>query len=89
MKFKSQNKSWMTFPLFSLWFLAEFVPVIQSHLTSVELEQCALLLVDNAGSQYEKRPIRITKQSCQMFVFPTFIIIAFSSSHHNNHEISP
>lgn len=46
-KYKHQNKAWMTRELFSEWFHEEFVPSVKKFLKKQNLPQKALLVLDN------------------------------------------
>jgi|AKYZ01.1.fsa_nt_gi Tc5 transposase DNA-binding domain./DDE superfamily endonuclease./CENP-B N-terminal DNA-binding domain. len=46
-KYKHQNKAWMTRELFSEWFHEEFVPSVKKFLNKQNLSQKALLVLDN------------------------------------------
>ena len=49
LKYKSSSAAWMTKDLFSEWFSTVFCPEVKSKLKSLNLEQKALLILDNAS----------------------------------------
>lgn len=46
--YKNQKSSWMSSDLFTEWFKKEFVPSVESFLSSKQLPRKAVLLIDNA-----------------------------------------
>ena len=48
-----QASSWMNAQIFEDWFHKHFVPLVEEHLTSRQLEPKALLLMDNTPCHHE------------------------------------
>ena len=49
-KHYTQSKAWMNMDIFEDWFNNEFVPSVQEYLKSIDVEEKAILLLDNAPS---------------------------------------
>lgn len=52
--YRAQKSAWMDTSLFKEWFVAEFVPKVKQHLTSLNLPIKALLVLDNAPTHPEE-----------------------------------
>jgi hypothetical protein len=52
--YRSQKSAWMDSYLFKEWFVAQFVPSVKEHLTSLKLPVKAVLVLDNAPTHPEE-----------------------------------
>lgn len=66
--YKGQSKAWMNVALFKEWFFGEFVPSVRKHLKSVNVEQKALLLIDNCSGHPDEDEL-VSDDGCITTIF--------------------